>query len=275
MATTIELHLVGLSLMVERSGQPMHVLLPSTRGHGPHEHQVWIAYRADQATRPWPDGEWPEGRDLRARRISTRAAIDFTDFVVQGAPELPAGLVSLPSLTGESASPALLGPKTVKDHSVQARVTLPAGRGQVDPKGGNWRVNGVGNPIKLHVGVDWSMELMAGHNDLTLPIRDLDTYNVLTTLPTLTPTGGKIELWVFHAPADEVAGKKEEPCHDDESKHFPMFYHMPDLGAGDTPVLKYHNEARRRPPCPQKSLTDTNESVLGINPFTCMVGGDP
>ena len=284
----LNLHMFGIGLFTKRAGKPMFVLLPDTdshTGHGMEAHQLWIAYRQDQAGGgcgagdvPWK-GNGRLGHALCSRQLQKNVSVDFSPWVSMDTnTTLPKRLANVTKLSGKKVADSLLEP-TVKSTKIRGRVTLPAGRGTVLQKGKRWWVQGVGGreEVWLDPGSTWSMDLKGSATTLTLELKRLDTAGAMASLPQLTGGTGGIDLWLFHVPKSEVQGpvRPREPDMDAPAGHFPAYYEIDGLDApGARPIPKY---IKPQPVALADDESDKDidgiEEIAGINPFTCMMGG--
>lgn len=232
----------GMCLLVhDRDSDRLQVLMPPTgtvsgghHGHGMDVHLPRLGYYGDRLK---PNGGERGGVQLIKLEdvLVEFPGIRSTDaFHFEPSPDV----LNVNEITGRTVPKSLFGPLT--GGRVLSRVTLDKGRERWHHPGARWDI-GRGAPEQMAIATTWTVDEVQG-DTLEVNLTGLNGSRTAQRLTLYPDTEGRLNLHVFHAPADEIRTDElprcwpgQEPWRvaampspDDTADHFAAFYTLYD-----------------------------------------------
>lgn len=232
MAFTLNIRLAGMCMLVrEPDNSALHVLMP--RVHAPghsgadvHQHFAQLLYdvahetkdaRKSGTLRPWG----LEDRALHFVGLNTSEQLFWNGN--------DHNVLNLGKVVNQTVARGHIDTNTAGG-AVLSRLVLPAGQIVRHDPGARWTLDGTGESTYMTIWVNWQVRnVNEDHLDLEMPGLNGDP---TPARPRLYPIGGAIDLYVYHAPEEELPDTLPPPQREDEGhipdevEHFRCFYHL-------------------------------------------------
>lgn len=271
MTFTLRITFSGLCLFVPEAvggaatGR-MHVLMPGMFGHHHHgtdRHIAALSYDAGSLVQGGPVLGVPSLATLSGLALEFGSG-DTAELGLCG--HIP----DLREITGRGVDPDQLGPDT--RGKLASRVTLRAGRitGVAPGVCWEWRP-GEFRPIAHKV--EWEIPRVKGDRLAVMATR-LGGGGAPKSLGTLFPTGGRLNLEVYHDTTENLPpepvpiAQQAIPAPGEHPRHFSAFY---DVFGDSVPTLLPRYRGNDCPPV--ANPCGTLEEEMGGTPYTCLVAG--
>ncbi len=229
----LDIVFVGLCMLV-KDGKRLHVLLP--RSAGAHEHEAKLFVHPS-----FIDGEELPGAEEPAEFELKNRQLDLTRLKPSDSPDLDfakSNVFDLGTFVDRKVPRHLLetGSGTTEPNACAARVTLAAGKMVKRKKGSFWKLTRTKPSFEefrghMAIAVRWRIKDVEG-DSITLQLMALNNAAGRDETATLFAVSGRIELWVYHSPKDDlpsaVPPDPKTPIAPDDCKapHFGMYYDL-------------------------------------------------
>ncbi len=228
----------GLCMLVPdlKAAEPkLHVLLPTTDGtvdgHPMEAHEAVLIFDR-RFQDPTANVNNPVRQSLDERRFSVPYVLG------SGSPQLDP--VNIAELAGAVPRRLLEGPCAAPCPELTARVTLSNGKSDDRARGALWTIRNP-PPRRLTTWVEWVIPGI-DQEGISIQLRELSADGEAERFD-LLPRGGRIDLFVFHSPADEIAGwlptmqfPQPAPPKGPQAHHFAAFYPLVGQPVSDVPT---------------------------------------
>jgi hypothetical protein len=171
---------------------------------------------------------------------------------VQG---IPSYVASLPSVVRQDVLEGMA------DEVLAARIRIRTGQATYADPGECWEWGG--EVQRMSHQVEWTISGIEG-DYVDLPLTDLSGLTTLGSLPRLYPVNGKVELWIWHAPAFEIPPDPIVPEAPDDGAGAHHFAHLGVLLSSrsvDMPLFR-PNQCGELPPGTRPRHRDRGVSAL-------------
>jgi hypothetical protein len=199
-----------------------------------------------------------------------------------GIPSLPLGVLNLRDVFNEPTRPELYANPMGNPHAdLAGRVSLQAAGKFTDRKPGAWwEIKGPGaehDEAEMAPIMEYVIKDVPGQ---TLKW-DVFPANASPPVPELQPSGGQIELYVYHGPPGEAPKQVPLQLHEAEAQrepgcawHVAAFYPLlQDQGTGAKPIPRLKRHPNGDPSRGRGAKTTPGPGPKSVSVYTCMSGG--